>query len=112
MATYTITKTVTITDEAGDEQDFDVTLEFDYCEAERGSREYGTGLQLEPDYPASMELCSATTKDGVDLLDKMTVNQIEQLEITALEEAEEPGEEPDYDPCYDDDDGNDYIGPW
>lgn len=109
MATYTTNETVTITTPEGEEQDFDVKLEFDYCEAERGSREQGTGLQMEPDYPASMDLCSATTKDGKDILSLMDEHQIEQLEIAAMEAAEEPPE-PDDDPCYGDDD-EDYIGP-
>ena len=38
----------------------DIDIESDYNPAERGSREYGTGLQLEPDYDAYSEITGIT----------------------------------------------------
>jgi hypothetical protein len=106
MGTYTDTATVTITAENGDEQEFEVTCEFDFSPAESGSRERGTGLQMEPDYPATMDLVSAKTSDGTDLLDKLDDDQVQALEIEALEFG---GDRDDCDPP--DDDYDDYIGP-
>ena len=105
MSPLTAVKTVTITTPEGDEVDVDLTLEFDYTPAERGSRE--NGIQMEPDYPESMELLSATTPDGVDVLSQLTQAQIEELEIDMAEVFNEEPEydEPDYEPDYD------YIGP-
>lgn len=42
--------------------------EIDYTPSERGSREYGTGLQLEPDYDAVAEVISVRL-EGVDITD-------------------------------------------
>jgi hypothetical protein len=39
------------------------------CEPEeRGSREAGTGLQLEPDYPATLTVCYVYAGSDIDLL--------------------------------------------
>jgi len=38
----------------------DMDMDFDTYGEERGSREYGTGLQMEPDYPAYAEINSVT----------------------------------------------------
>ena len=38
----------------------DIDVEAEYNAAERGSREFGSGMQLEPDYPAYSEISSIT----------------------------------------------------
>ncbi len=44
------TRTVTIADN-------ELEVSFDYYPPSRGARERGTGLQLEPDEPATFEIC-------------------------------------------------------
>lgn len=104
------TETTITVDVDGAETEIEVTCEFDYTAAERGSRERGTGLQMEPDYPAEATLLSAKDEDGKDWYDQLSKPEIERLEIDAVEDAETPDDDgPDYDP--DDDFDPDYIGP-
>lgn len=42
---------------ASDDLGVDLECWFEYEPAERGARERGTGLQLEPDYPETWTLC-------------------------------------------------------
>lgn len=42
---------------ASDDLGVDLECWFEYTPAERGARERGTGLQLEPDYPETWTLC-------------------------------------------------------
>ena len=37
----------------------EIEVEFDYYQAHRGAREHGTGLQLTPDEPATLEVSGA-----------------------------------------------------
>jgi hypothetical protein len=60
-----------------------VVCELEYEEAERGSREQGSGLQMEPDYPESMTLVSAEV-NGVDIYPLLDEKQKEEIEIKAL----------------------------
>lgn len=58
------------------------------CEpAERGARERGTCLQLEPDYPESVQLVAAYLR-GIDILPILCEDQIEQIEALALQSME------------------------
>lgn len=61
-----------------------VTCHMEYEPAERGSREYGSGLQLEPDYPASMTLVAAYLR-GVDITEILSDDMKEEIEVEALE---------------------------
>jgi hypothetical protein len=56
----------------------------EYEEGETGSRERGTGLQLEPDYPASATLIGAYL-NGVDILDILFKETIDSIETAYLE---------------------------
>ena len=40
----------------GEQSEHDAEVRYEYHEAERGSRERGSGIQLEPDYPESVEI--------------------------------------------------------
>lgn len=42
---------------ASDDLGVDLECWFEYEPAERGAREYGSGIQLEPDYPETWTLC-------------------------------------------------------
>lgn len=61
-----------------------VKCELEYDEAERGSREKGTGLQLERDYPAAMTLLTAEV-NGVDIYSLLSASQVAFVEKKALE---------------------------
>ena len=56
----------------------------EYEEEETGARERGTGLQLEPDYPANATLIGAYLC-GVDIIDYLDKKTIENIEIAYLE---------------------------
>lgn len=56
----------------------------EYHEAERGSRERGTGLQLEPDYPADAILCIAEV-NGQDITELLSKSVVDSIEAAFLE---------------------------
>lgn len=66
-----------------------LTCYFAYEAPERGSREFGTGLQLEPDYPATYTLAHAYTPEGLDIAPIMRMDMIEMLEEEAYVRLEE-----------------------
>lgn len=66
-----------------------LTCYFAYEPASRGSREFGTGLQLEPDYPATYTLAHAYTPDGLDIAPVMRMDMIEMLEEEAYVKLED-----------------------
>lgn len=49
-------------------------------EAVVGAREYGTGLQLEPDYDARINVFSVFDK-GIEITDNLTEAQLEEIGI-------------------------------
>ena len=49
-----------------DDIEYELTFEFEYFPAERGSRDY-FGVQLEPDSPGRMEFYCATNDDGMEV---------------------------------------------
>lgn len=55
---------------------YQMEVRFDYWKAYRGERERGTGLQLEPDEPAGMEVT------GIKLLDPEDMMEIISEEVT------------------------------
>ena len=59
---------------------------FEYEPEERGSREFGTGLQLEPDYPATFTLMHVYTPEGLDISPVMKTTLIDEIEEYAQEE--------------------------
>lgn len=61
---------------------------FEYEPAERGSREFGTGIQLEPDYPATWTLYHVYLPDSnVDLAPVLASGLVEEIEVYAEEQA-------------------------
>lgn len=64
-----------------------IECHLDYTPAERGSRERGTGMQLETDWPESVELTAAYLR-GVDILPLLSSDQIAQIEQLALNNLE------------------------
>lgn len=65
-----------------------VICHLDYSPAERGARERGTGLQLEPDYEADCTLCAAYVA-GVDIAEILSQDQCREIERLALEDHQE-----------------------
>lgn len=61
-----------------------ITCLMEYEEAETGARERGTGLQLEPDYPANATLIGAYL-NGVDILEILPKETVDNIEIAYLE---------------------------
>ena len=61
-----------------------ITCLMEYEEAETGARERGTGLQLEPDYPANATLIGAYL-NGVDIIDILSKETVDNIEIAYLE---------------------------
>lgn len=69
-------------------EDLGVGLEcwFEVTPAERGARERGSGLQLEPDYPETWVLCHTYLPDsGVDITPVMYSKLVDQIEAWAFE---------------------------
>jgi hypothetical protein len=48
-------------------EEIPVTVEFNYSPAQRGAREHGTGVPLEPDYEEEIEIISVKNNDGVEV---------------------------------------------
>lgn len=71
-----------------DELGITLTCFFEYEPAERGSREAGTGLQLEPDYPETLTLLHAYTPDGLDISPVMRFELITEIEKEAADDLE------------------------
>lgn len=63
--------------------DVDVVCHLDYSPAERGSRERGTGIQLEPDYEARADLLAVYVRD-VDVITMLSDDQISDIEEAFL----------------------------
>ena len=57
-----------------------IEVEYDFNPASRGGRERGTGLQLEPDTDASVDVLSATDiRTGAEI--KLTPEEVKQVTI-------------------------------
>ena len=84
--------------------DLGVTLTcfFEYEPAERGSREYGTGLQLEPDYPETLTLMHVYLPgSNVDIAPVMLLSLIDEIEGWAADEMEKDRQSDIADAAYD-----------
>ena len=57
--------------------------EIDYLPSEKGSREVGTGLQLDPDYNAVAEVVSVSL-NGVDVTDIIREDILDEISDTFL----------------------------
>jgi len=66
----------------------ELDCELYYEPAERGSRERGTGLQLEPDFPERTNLEIAKI-NGVEITELLSQRIIEIIEENALKEMKE-----------------------
>lgn len=66
---------------------------FEYEPEQRGSREFGTGLQLEPDYPATFTLAHVYTPEGLDISAVMKLDLIDEIEQWAADKFEQNWEE-------------------
>jgi len=64
-----------------------IVCHLDYSPAERGSREPGTGLQMEPDEPEQITLGAAYLLD-VDILYLLCPQQVAEIERLALREMQ------------------------
>lgn len=76
--------------------DVELTCHMEYEAPCLGSRERGTGLQMEPDYDAGATLCAAYAYGGevTDLLDD---DKRAEIEIAFLEQEPDCDDEPDFD---------------
>lgn len=80
-------------------EDLGVQLQcwFDYEPAERGSREVGSGLQLEPDYPATFTLCHVYLPGSdVDIAPVLADSIIAGIEEWAVEQVDDGGAHDDF----------------
>ncbi len=76
-------------------EDLGVTLTcyFEYEPEEVGSREAGTGLQMEPDYPETFTLMYVYTPEGLDISPVMKLDLIDEIERWGADEFERIREE-------------------
>lgn len=75
-----------------------LTCWFEYEAAERGSREFGTGLQLEPDYPATWTLMHVYLPGStVDIAPVLMDGMAEEIEEWVAEKADREYEEDRWD---------------
>jgi len=63
-------------------------VEVEYLPEEKGALEWGTGLKLDPDYAESVCVLSATLK-GVDIVDILVDNIIDEIKEYYLAELKE-----------------------
>lgn len=84
-----------------DELGVTLTCFFEYEPEERGAREYGTGLQLEPDYPATHTLMHAYTPEGLDIAPVMRFELISEIEEYMAEEFQRNWDQEKADAAYD-----------
>jgi hypothetical protein len=84
-----------------DELGVTLTCFFEYEPEERGSREFGTGLQLEPDYPATFTLVHVYTPEGLDISAVMKLGLIDEIEQWAADKFEQDWEQNRAEAAYD-----------
>ena len=80
-------------------------VSFDYYPAERGAREKGSGVQLEPDFPESFDICTikifnhedknAKTVDVTDCFNKTMNDWFDEQVFDHIHEDTEPDFGPD-----------------
>jgi len=77
------------------DEEIAVTVQYEYTPAERGSRERGTGLQLEPDYPASVEIYSVVDDQGTEY--ELSKSELERIENEIFDMIKDRADDYDYD---------------
>lgn len=84
-------------------EDLGITLTcfFEHEAEQRGSREAGTGLQLEPDYPATYTLMYVYTPEGLDISPVMSPKKIDEIEAWAADYFEQRREDHKAEAAYD-----------
>ena len=73
---------------------YSLSVEYDYYPPSKGAREKGSGVQLEPDEDALVELTSVQL-NGMDMYD-LLIDQQQEIEDTIYEQLL-PEDEPDGD---------------
>jgi hypothetical protein len=85
-----------------DDLGVELTCWFEYEAAERGSREAGTGLQLEPDYPATWTLCHVYLPGSdVDIAPVLLLSLVQEIEEWVVEREEGQAEDDAWNDGYD-----------
>lgn len=59
---------------------------FEYEPEQIGSTEFGTGLKMEPDYPATFTLMHVYTPEGLNIAPVISVGLVDEIEEYAQEE--------------------------
>ena len=81
-------------------EDLDFRVTFNQYPAYRGARERGSGVQLEPDEPASIEVTNIQLlHDGdtqIEIYDVLSEKVIEQIQLTVEENLSEEFEDDRY----------------
>jgi hypothetical protein len=72
----------------GTQREIEADVAYIYNRACRGARERGSGIQLEPDEPASVEI-QTVTASGVDLTNLLGDSLLDALADAILEQYEE-----------------------
>ena len=67
----------------GYQSEHEAEVRYEYHEAERGSRERGSGIQLEPDYPESVEILKIICQKQ-DIMNLFSDRQIEVIQQQIL----------------------------
>lgn len=75
----------------------ELEVDGDYYKASKGAREKGSGVQLEPDEPATFELSAVYIAD-VDIADLLSAGRLEEIGNAVLEEIGNAGEPDEDDP--------------
>lgn len=70
------------------DEEIEVTVEFDYTPPHPGEREHGTGLRLDPGNDAEIEICEVRDRQsGISL--ELTKAEVNSLELFCLESLEQ-----------------------
>jgi hypothetical protein len=81
-----------------DYEDLTFDVEFDYYPASKGAREKGSGVQLEPDEPASWDICTIKLRNGkirpLDVTDWMNEIMMGYFEEEVRDVVSGEGENP------------------
>ena len=74
---------------------------FEYEPEQIGSTEFGTGLKMEPDYPATFTLMHVYTPEGLNIAPVISVGLVDEIEEYAQEEFPKRWEEEEASAAYD-----------
>lgn len=74
------------------DEEIDVTVVFDYYPPERGERESDTGLLLSPDVDEQIEVTSVIDKNGNDIQNTLSKEQLKRIDKEVLKHIENSAE--------------------